>query len=80
MCSSDLAEVTAVACAQLDGRTTAVTSGRDHAVRTWDLRTRLPLDRIDLPTDVKAVAGTPSGDIVAAFGRDIVVLERWADA
>jgi hypothetical protein len=49
-------------------------------VRIWDLRTRLPIDRIDLPSDVKAVAGTPVGSIVAAFGWDIVLLERSADS
>ena len=70
------AEVTAVACGQHDGRPTAVTSGRDHTVRIWDLRTRRPLDHIDLPGEVKAVTGTPAGGIVAAFGRDIVLLER----
>jgi WD40 repeat protein len=68
--------VTAVACTQLDGRPSAVTGGRDHAVQLWDLRTRLRVGRIDLPGDVKAVAGTPVGGIVAAFGGDIVLFER----
>ncbi|PZS37892.1 MAG: hypothetical protein DLM62_16795 [Pseudonocardiales bacterium] len=68
--------VTAVACTHLDDRPIAITSGRDHTVRIWDLRTRLRIDQIDLPSDVKAVTGTPAGGIVAAFGWDIVHLER----
>jgi WD40 repeat protein len=73
------APVTAVTCVQLDGHPTAVTSARDHTVRIWDLRTRLSIGRIDLPSEVKAVAGTPAGGIVAAFGWDIILLERTAD-
>jgi WD40 repeat protein len=68
-----------VTCVQLDGRPTAVTSARDHTVRLWDLRTRLSIGRIDLPSEVKAVAGTPAGGIVAAFGGDIILLERTVD-
>jgi WD40 repeat protein len=68
--------VTAVACAQLDGCPSALTGGRDHTVQIWDLRTRLRIERIDLPSDVKALTGTPVGGIVAAFGWDIVLLER----
>ena len=68
--------VTAVACAQLDGRLCALTSGRDRTVQIWDLRTRLRIGRITLPADVEAVTGTPAGDIVAAFGWDIVLLEH----
>jgi WD40 repeat protein len=71
--------VTAVACAQLDGRPIAVSGSWDHTVRIWDLRTRLPIDRIDLPSDVKAVTATSTGGIVAAFGGDIVLLERSGD-
>jgi WD40 repeat protein len=68
--------VTAVACAHLDAHPSVVTSGRDHTVRIWDPRTRLQINRIDLPSDVKAVTVTPAGGIVAAFGGDIILLER----
>lgn len=71
--------VTAVACTQLDGRPSALTSGRDHTVRIWDLRTRLCTGRIDLPSEAEAVTGTAAGDILAAFGWDIVLLERSAE-
>ncbi|MGH3812917.1 MAG: hypothetical protein ACRDUV_10730, partial [Pseudonocardiaceae bacterium] len=71
--------VTAAACAQLDGRPIALTSSRDRTVRIWDLRTRLRIDRIDLPRDVKAATGTPAGGIMVAFGWDIVLLERSTD-
>ena len=68
--------VTAVTCTQLDGSPIAITGSSDHTVRIWDLRTRRQTDRIDLPSGVNAVVGTPAGGIVAAFGWDIVLLER----
>ncbi|HEY3691442.1 MAG TPA: hypothetical protein VGL46_14295, partial [Pseudonocardiaceae bacterium] len=37
------APVTAVACTQLDGRPIAVTSGRDHTVRIWNLTSGTPM-------------------------------------
>jgi WD40 repeat protein len=74
--SGHTGRITAVACARLDGCPIAITGSWDHTVRIWDLRRRHGTDRIDLPNDVKAVSGTPAGGIVAAFGRDIVLLER----
>jgi WD40 repeat protein len=68
--------VTAVACAQLDGSPIAITGSSDRTVRIWDVRTRRQADRIDLPSDVTAVTGTPAGGIVAAFDWDIVLLEQ----
>ena len=68
--------VTAAACAQLDGRPIAFTSSWDRTVQIWDLRTRLRIDRIDLPRDVKAVTGTPAGGLVVASGWDIILFER----
>lgn len=71
--------VAAVACTQLDGRPVAVTGGSDATVRIWDLDTRRQIDRIDVPGDVLAIDVTATGDIVAAFGWDLVVLERMSD-
>ncbi|MGH3884658.1 MAG: hypothetical protein ACRDRC_14830, partial [Pseudonocardiaceae bacterium] len=68
--------VTAVVCAQHDSHPIALTSSRDRTVRIWDLRTRRRIDRIDLPREVRTVAGTPAGGIVVAIGWDIVLLER----
>jgi WD40 repeat protein len=74
--SGHTGRITAVACAQLDGSPIAITGSSDRTVRTWDVRTRLQTNRIDLPSDAKAITGTPTGGIVAAFGWDIVLLER----
>ncbi|MGH3934055.1 MAG: hypothetical protein ACRDS1_03575 [Pseudonocardiaceae bacterium] len=71
--------VMAVACVMLDGRPVAVTGSGDGTVRVWDLKTRRQIDRIEMPGGVRALAVTAGGEIVAAFGWDIVVLERTSD-
>ncbi|MGH3979013.1 MAG: hypothetical protein ACRDRZ_08445, partial [Pseudonocardiaceae bacterium] len=71
--------VVAVACAVLDGRPVAVTGGGDDTVRVWDLQMRRQVDRIDLPSGISAIDVTAAGGIVAAFGWDVVVLERTLD-
>jgi WD40 repeat protein len=77
--SGHTGRITAVTCAQLDGRLVAVTASLDCTLRIWNFRTRCQTDRIDLPGAVKAVTGTPACGIIAAFGWDIVLLERSKD-
>lgn len=61
------------------GDAVAVTGGSDGTVRIWDLEARRQVDRIDLPSGVRALDVTAAGEIVAAFGWDIVLLKRTSD-
>ncbi len=70
--------VRVVACTVLDGRPVAFSAGGDRAVRVWDLAARAQVDRIDLPAEAGAMDVTPTGQLVAAFGWDLVCLEWTA--
>jgi WD40 repeat protein len=69
--------VTAVACAQLDGRPIAVTSGQDRTVRIWDLTTGIPISGplVGHTDSVTAVACTQldGRPIAVTSGRDHMV-------
>jgi hypothetical protein len=49
------------ACTVLNDRPVAVTTSGDATVRLWDLREHRELDRIDLPTSVRAI-GVGTGE------------------
>ena len=68
--------VTTVACTQLHDRPVAVTAGHDRTVRIWDLRAGRQINWFELPGPASAVDITPSGDIMAAIGWDLVCLEQ----
>jgi WD40 repeat protein len=67
-------EVLAVATALVDGRPVAVTGGMDRTVRVWDLAAREQVGPgLPFPCSVPAVAVTPDGRLVVAFGCDVAV-------
>ncbi|MEU5884660.1 serine/threonine-protein kinase [Spirillospora sp. NPDC047279] len=61
------AAVLAVAVAEVNGKPVAVSGGRDHMVRVWDLTSRTELRKMKFKSDVNAVA------IGRLRGRPIVV-------
>ena len=71
------ASVWTVACAMLDGRPVAVSSGDDRTLRTWDLTAHRELLVTTLPDISYAVAVTPEGDLVAVFGWELCMFSRY---
>lgn len=68
--------VTALVCAELDGRPVAVTGSTDHSVRIWDLHAFSLIDVIHVPGTCQAVALHEGGLLACAFGSDIAVFSR----
>jgi WD40 repeat protein len=66
--------LTALTTARIEGRPVLLTGGHDGIVRTWDLTTRTPSGPdLVLPFPVGALAVTPTGRLVAGFGREVAV-------
>ena len=58
-------QVTALACAYLDGRPVAYSGGQDGMVRVWDLLDRHLVEIIDVPGPIFAIHATAEGDLQA---------------
>ncbi|MFG2801142.1 hypothetical protein [Streptomyces pseudovenezuelae] len=69
------ARVYAAACADLDGRPFAFTTGADRTVRVWDLLSNEAAGRITLPLRGHAITATPTR-ILVGIDDDIVMFTR----
>jgi WD40 repeat protein len=68
--------VTALVCAELDGRPVAVTGSWDNTVRIWDLHSGSNISVIHVPGHCGALALDESGLLACAFGSDVAVFSR----
>ncbi|MFC9623333.1 WD40 repeat domain-containing protein [Streptomyces sp. NPDC056930] len=67
--------VWAVATAVVDGCPVAVTGGHDNTVRVWDLATGQQVGpELMFSSEVWALAVTPDGGLVVAFGQEVALL------
>ncbi|MFF0015154.1 caspase family protein [Streptomyces sp. NPDC005374] len=69
-------DVSALVCAQLDGRPVAVAGAHDNTVRIWDLRTGALIDVIHVPGPCGALALDETGLLICSFGSDVGVFRR----
>ncbi|MFC0112270.1 WD40 repeat domain-containing protein [Kibdelosporangium aridum] len=67
--------VSAVAMTEWHGHLTEVTGGRDHTVRTWDLKNRRCLDGLIMPDRVRCLTLGPAGTLIVGFGFDIATFD-----
>ncbi|SCD51928.1 hypothetical protein GA0115238_11281, partial [Streptomyces sp. di50b] len=54
----------------------AITGATDGTVILWNLLSKKVVSRLLLPASCEAVAVSPTGTLVCAFGNDIAVLRR----
>ena len=66
-------QVTALACAYLDGRPVAYSGGQDGMVRVWDLLDRHLLEIIDVPGPIFAIHATAEGDLLIGADGEAMV-------
>src|SRR5262249_40170009 len=65
-----------VAAGQIGGRSTLLTGGTDHTVRTWDLESGRCLDVMVLPARASAINMAAGGKVGVTYGWEVAMFTR----